>query len=164
MMLRYSLVRFQKLGERRQAGIDLLFAAAGLIIEINAAARAKTLAVLVAQELGVHFKDKRGSGEVTQVHFVLFQDHDVLVFVKLFFLRENTGIGNSFLLFKVFETPVTDTVERRMRRQVTQKNTRFILHTAFHIDRLSNRGDTAEFQIGLIQRKLEFLRGIRGVQ
>ena len=45
MMLGYSLALFQELGQRGQPGIHLLFAAAGLMIEIYTAAGTQTLAV-----------------------------------------------------------------------------------------------------------------------
>ena len=154
----------QQLGQLSEPGVHFLFAAALLKIEIYAAAGTKPLTVGSAEKFRVHVENERCSGEVTQIHFIVFQQYDILVFVKLSFLCENTRVVNRFFLGEFRTAAVTDAVERRMRRQIAQQHASLVLYTAFHIDRLGDRSVPAENQIPEIQRKAELLSAFGGMQ
>ena len=155
---------FQKLCQLCKPGVYFLFAAAGLKVEIHTAAGTKTLAILGTEKFCVHRKDKRRTGEVTQIHFIVFQQYDILVIVKLAFLCENTRVISRFLLGEFFHTAVTGAVERCVHLHITQEHTRFVPDPTFHIDRTGHGLVGTEFQIGKIHEKLEILLGIRCMQ
>ena len=77
-----ALVVLQQFCQRGQPGIDLLFAAAGLLIEVDAAAGAKPLTVFAAECCRVHIENERRSGQFRQIHLVLVQYNDIFVFSK----------------------------------------------------------------------------------
>ena len=138
----------QKLCQFGQPRIHFLFAVATLKIEVYTAAGTKTLAILGAEEFCVHGEDKRRSGEVTQIHFIVFQKHDILVIVKLPFLCENTRGFTQLFLGELFGAPITDAVKRRLHLHLAQEHSRFVPDPTFHIDRLGNGFVGTKFQIG----------------
>ena len=157
-------VLLQQFCQRSQSGIDLLFAAAILFVEVHTAAGAKTLTVFGTKGLRVHIENERNSGQFCQIYFVVFQHNNVFVFLVLFFLGQNAREGHSLGIFEFLCAPGTDTVKRRLCLKFTMQYTCLMMHLAVHNNRMNDRVHTAKFQIGQIQLEVEVRLGTGGMQ
>lgn len=157
-------VLLQQFCQRSQSGIDLLFAAAILFIEVHAAAGAKTLTVFAAECCRVHIENERCSGKIGQIYLVLVQHNDVFVVLVLFLFHQYTGVVHSLGIIEFSCTTGADAAQRRLCLKFTMQYTCPIHHTAVHNNRMDHRVHTAEVQIGKIQFKMEVLAGAGGMQ
>ena len=89
-MVTKSRVLLKKLSQACQAGIHFLFAPARFRIQIGAAARTETFAVLRAEMLGIHCKDKYIPQKLVRIQLFLVEK-DNLIAVLLFQLRSLQG-------------------------------------------------------------------------
>jgi hypothetical protein len=71
----------KKLLQSSKSGIELLLAIAGTVIQVLATAVAKSLAVLLAQQLGIQIQDENCPYNVIQIGAVSLQREYPLVFV-----------------------------------------------------------------------------------
>ena len=158
------LVLLQELCQRSQPGIDLLFAAAGFLIEVDATAGAKTLTVVGTERCRVHVENERCSGQISQIYLVLVQHNNVLIFLVLLFLHQNAGVEHGLGIIELCCTPGADAAQRRICLKFTMQYTCPIHHTAVHNNRMDDRVHTAEVEIGQIHLKMEVLTGAGSMQ
>ena len=100
----------QQLRQLGKTGIYRLLAAAILMVEVHAAAGAKTHAVGRAESFRVHLKDKRSASHFAQIHRIVLQQHDLVIILTLSLLRQNAVMLDSFLGGEEFHAAVADTV------------------------------------------------------
>ena len=71
----------KKLLQSSKSGIELLLAIAGPVVQVLATAVAQSIAVLLAQQLGIQIQDENGPYNVIQIGAVSLQREYPLVFV-----------------------------------------------------------------------------------
>jgi hypothetical protein len=103
----------KKLLQSSKSGIELLLAIAGTVVEILATAVAQTLAVLLAQQLGIQIQDKNCPHNIIQIGAVSLQREYPFIFVFFVghFCNQNHIDGKVDLPVKRGGTAVTGSVD-----------------------------------------------------
>jgi len=128
----------KKLLQSSKSGIELLLAIAGTLIQVFAAFRAKTLAVLLAQQLGIQIQDKDCPHNVIQIGTVSLQREYPFVFVFLVgkLRHQHHFNGKANLPVKGTGAPVADSVDGGGNFSLHHQNPRGVSHRALSQNRL----------------------------
>lgn len=131
----------KKLLQSSKSGIELLLAIAGTLVQVFATAVAKTLAVLLAQQLGIQIQDKNRPYNVIQIGAVSLQREYPLVFVFFVghFRNQNHIDGKTNLPIEGTGAAITDAVNTGGNLPRHHKHACGVAHGAGSQNRLGHR-------------------------
>lgn len=161
--LNFLLLILQKLPEDSQTGIRFGTAIASAVVEILSAAEAQTLAVRLAQQLGIHLQHERSGQHLVKIDAVVLEQKRPFVRLVLVLqtARQHCPNRQGDLPQEGRGAAVADRVERGREHRLQDQHARRVPDAAARLNRLLHGLLPAEIQLGEIQRRLEGLHAVR---